>query len=110
LNGALKIDFRLISDEVTGVYKMKFKPTVNNGETYLLLKNSLLDFTVKTFKMHNDDFNSKILGQAITQILNENAIEYFKVLKPTIVKALRGVLDSFIRKIFLSVPENQIFS
>ncbi len=98
-----------ILDGVTSLVKLRFKPVQKNGQVYLLLTTSSLDFTLKSFSIQSKDYNSQVLGEAITQVLNNNSMEFFKSLKPVMVKIMGSAIEDYLRKLFLSVPENQIF-
>lgn len=101
---------------------------MKNGESHLNFEKSLLDFTVKDIKYNVEDYNSKVLGknlsfsrikktiislsipgQAMTQVLNENPTLFLDAIKPVLKKVFFDVYESAFKKIFMAVPENQIF-
>lgn len=88
---------------------MYFERIYKNNEPYLHLVNSHLVYSVKDAKFDIKDFNSKIMGDIMSRVMNENAVEFSKALYVPVTETIRGLLDNVYRNFFLSRPEKSFF-
>ncbi|XP_075236521.1 protein takeout-like [Lycorma delicatula] len=101
-----KGDFWASFSNITGIGKIYGIEVKKNGVVFMKTERLGIDFKLgkSRFKIRDVLNNNNVLGEAMSQFLNQNANEIIEEMKPAAAQAISRHFKSFLNGAFLQIP------
>lgn len=92
--------------DVTAIARIQGVEEIKNGIRYMKVSRLLIDFSLNRarFRIMDHMNGNNVIGQAMNQFLNQNAIEIIDEMKPAASASISKHFKEFLNKIFNRLP------